>query len=132
MNQFDFEENISEEEEIEFKPVYNRHFIEVDENNNIVRGFSDAFVQPTSNSILLTDEGSFHFRLFADGEQNPNLYTMDGMPLYKWDGEQVVARTEDEIEAEMAAIPKPPAMPTYEERLAAMESAMLTMMLQEE
>lgn len=127
MNQFDFEENISEEGEVEFQPVYNRHFIELDENNNIVRGFSDAFVQPTSDSILLTDKGSLHFRLFADGEQNPNLFTMDGIPLYKWDGEQVVARTEAEIEADREAIPTPPAMPTYEERLAAMESAMLTM-----
>ncbi len=31
------------------------------------------------------------------------LYTMDGIPLYKWDGEQVVARGEDEIEADREA-----------------------------
>lgn len=127
MNELDFEETIVEEPEIEFEPVYNRHFIEVDENGNITKGWSDAFAPATENAICINEQGGYQFRLWPEGEENPNLLTMDGIALYKWDGEQVVERTEEEIAADRAAIPTPPVMPTYEERLAAMESAMLTM-----
>ena len=47
---------------------------------------------------------------FADG-----LYTMDGIPLYRWDGTRAVERTEEELEADRAARPAPP--PTTEEVL---------------
>ena len=43
------------------------------------------------------------------------LYTMDGIPRYKWDGTQAVKRTEEELEADRAARPAPP--PTTEEVL---------------
>ena len=45
------------------------------------------------------------------------LYTMDGVPLYRWDGESAVPRTAEEIEAERAAMPEPP--PTAQEQLRA-------------
>lgn len=127
MNELDFAETIIEEPEIDFKPFYNQHFIEVDEQNRIVKGWSGAFAPATENAICINKQGGYQFRLWPEGEENPNLFTMDGIPLYKWDGQQVIARDETEIEADRAAMPKQPAIPTYEERLAAMESAMLTM-----
>lgn len=127
MNKLDFEENITQEPEINFEPFYNQHYIEIDKSCNIIKGWSDAFAPATENAICINEQGSYQFRLWTEGEENPNLFTMDGIPLYKWDGEQVVARDEAEIEADRAAIPKLPIVPTYEERLAAMESAILTM-----
>lgn len=130
MNELDFAENIIEEieePEIAFEPFYNQHFIETDASGNIIRGWSDAFALATENAICINEQGGYQFRLLPEGEENPGLFTMDGIPLYKWDGQQVIARDEVEIEADRAAMPKPPIMPTTEERLAAMESAMLTM-----
>ena len=43
------------------------------------------------------------------------LYTMDGIPRYRWDGSMAVLRTEEELEADRAARPAPP--PTTEEVL---------------
>ena len=43
------------------------------------------------------------------------LYTMDGIPRYRWDGTQAVLRTEEELDADRAARPAPP--PTTEEVL---------------
>ena len=103
MNELDFADAIIEEAEIDFEPFYNQHFIEVDEQNRIVKGWSDAFAPATENSIVINEQGGYQFRLFPDGEENPSLYTWDMVPLYKWDGEQVVARGEDEIEADREA-----------------------------
>lgn len=125
MNELDFEKTTNEEPEIDFEPFYNQHFIEVDEQNRIVKGWSDAFAPATENSIVINEQGGYQFRLFLNGEENPSLYTWDMVPLYKWDGEQVVARGEDEIEADRAAIPKPPVVPGDHERLELLENAML-------
>ena len=92
MNELDFADAIIEEAEIDFEPFYNQHFIEVDEQNRIVKGWSDAFAPATENSIVINEQGGYQFRLFPDM-----------VPLYKWDGEQVVARGEDEIEADREA-----------------------------
>ena len=42
---------------------------------------------------------------------------MDGVPLYRWDGESAVPRAAEEIEADRAAMPEPP--PTAQEQLRA-------------
>ena len=102
MNELDFAENIIEEPEIDFEPFYNQHFIETDASGNIIRGWSDAFAPATENAICINEQGGYQFRLWPEGEENPNLFTMDGIPLYKWDGQQVIARDEVEIEAERA------------------------------
>lgn len=58
---------------------------------------------------------------FEDG-----LYTEDGIPRYKLQDGQAAERTEDEIAADRAAIPAPP--PTQEDRLSALEGALLALM----
>ena len=50
------------------------------------------------------------------------LYTVDGIPRYKWDGSAAVLRTEDELEADRAAIPEPKPSKTVEARLTALEA----------
>ena len=60
------------------------------------------------------------------------LYTMDGIPRYRWDGKQAVERTEDELEADRANIPEP--APTQLDRVEAQVTytAMVTDTLLEE
>lgn len=90
---------------------YNKHYVRIDKNNNIVEGWSNGphNNRPvTEEDILINDKGGYQFRLIIDGElteENPPLF--DGMtmiPLYKLDGEKVVKRDSEDIEAEKEAI----------------------------
>lgn len=100
--------------------MYIKHYIKIDGQNRVVDGWSDGphGDRDTTNAICINEEAHYHFRMFIDGEENPPLYTMDDIPLYKWDGESVQKRTEDEIAADQAAIPDPP--PTTQEDLMEM------------
>ena len=99
---------------------YNKHYITVDEQNRIVNGFSDAFHQPTETDICINEKGGYQFRLYQDGEENPSLFDWNGMiPLYKWENSEVVRRTEEELEADRAAIPVPEETPTQLDRVEA-------------
>ncbi len=99
--------------------VYNKHYIVLDGEKRIMKGFSNGPHpdRETTGAICINEQGGYQFRLFPGGEENPALYTMDGIPLYKWDGEMVQQRTEEEIAADRAAIPAPP--PSPQERLRA-------------
>jgi hypothetical protein len=72
--------------------MYNKHFIRLDENNNIIRGFSDAFEQALEGDICINEEGGYQFRLFPDGEENPQLFNDDHEALYKWNGKVEVSQ----------------------------------------
>lgn len=103
---------------------YNKHYITVDEQNRIIDGFSDAFRQPSETDICINEHGSYQFRLCDGGEENPTLFGWDYMiPLYKYEGGEIVRRTEEEIEAdrpEPRPEPEPIAEPTTEEIINAM------------
>lgn len=109
-----------EQEQTNFLDFYNRHYISVDDYGYITDGWSDGPhpEKDAANAVCINEEGGYQFRLCPDGEENPPLRTSDGIPLYKWDGEAVQERTEEEIEADRAAIPVPP--PTPEEDLMEM------------
>ena len=111
---------------------YNKHYIDVDDQGRIVDGWSDgphSQRQTTDQSVLLTDQGGYQFRLPVSeiepsgeisrimSEENPSLWTMDGIPLYRYEDGEVLPRTEEEIAADRAAIPEPP--PTAQEQLRA-------------
>jgi len=90
--------------------IYNKHYIKTRADGAIIDAFSDG-PNPdrnTADAICINEQGGYQFRLFPNGEENPSLYNMDGIPLYKWDGQAVQLRTEAEIAAERAAIPAPP------------------------
>lgn len=99
---------------------YNNHYITTDPEGRITSGWSTGPLpgRDTSSAVLLTDQGGYQFRLTPGGEENPPLYTEDGIPLYCcWDGEQVVRRSEEEVQADRAALPAP--APSEQERLRA-------------
>lgn len=98
----------------------NRHYISVDIQSRITGGWSDGLFpdKDTSDAVCINAQGGYQFRLFPGGEENPPLYDMDGIPLYKWDGQAVQPRTKAELDADRAAIPPPP--PNEAEDTAAM------------
>lgn len=114
---------------------YNKHYITVDDKSRITDVWSDGPLpeKDTTDAICINEKGSYQVYLTVDGkrtEENPRWLTYDGIPLYKWDGEQVIARTEEEIAADRAAIPAPPPSPQEQLRadvdfLAAMQGVSL-------
>lgn len=101
----------------------NKYYITVDAQNRIIDGWSDGPYpkRDTSDTICINEQGGYQFRLTPNGEENSPLYTMDGIPLYRWDGEKVVSRTEEEIEADRAEMiaDQPTPEPTEMEKLRA-------------
>lgn len=101
---------------------YNKHYISVDDKSRILDAWSDGPhpEKNAANAICINERGGYQFRLILGGEQteeNPPLRTMDGIPLYRWDGTRVLPRGGEEIGAERAAIPEPP--PSEQEQLRA-------------
>lgn len=98
---------------------YNKHYISLNKHDCITDGWSDGPNpdRDIADAICINEEGGYQFRLFPGGEENPALYTMDGIPLYRWDGQAVQRRTDKEISADRAYIPAPP--PTAQEQLRA-------------
>lgn len=90
--------------------IYNKHYIKIDERNRVVDCWSDGphREKDTTDSICINDKGGYQFRLYPGGEENPNMYTIQGIPLYKWDGSKIIERDQSEIDADIAAIPAPP------------------------
>lgn len=97
-----------------------KHYIINDESGRILRGFSDDFEHPDSSAICINEDGGRHFEL--NGVVNPPMMDYNGAPLYKFDGGKVVARTQEELDADVV---KAPVQPTLEERTAALESVLL-------
>lgn len=92
---------------------YNQHYITVDERGRIADGWSDGPhpEKDTESAVCINERGGYQFRLEPGGEENPPLRTMDGIPLYKWDGERILERTAEEIGADRKVIPAPPPGP---------------------
>ena len=93
---------------------FNNHYIRLDAESNITRGFSDAFEEPKSGDVLINDQGGRHFQLHD--EENLSLHTDDGIPLYKWDGKAALVRPGQEIEAARQLLAQTP-----QARMAALE-----------
>lgn len=101
---------------------YNSHYIAIRTDGAITDAWSDGPhpEKDTVDTICINEQGGYQLRLIINGElteENPPIYTMDGIPLYKWDGEQIVPRTGAEIEADRSVIPAPP--PSAQEQLRA-------------
>lgn len=85
---------------------YNKHFIQVNSDNLITNGFSDAFRTPSDTDICINDKGGYQFRLIVDGElteENPPLYEGFNIPLYEWKDGEVKRRSEADLEADRLA-----------------------------
>lgn len=94
-----------------------RVYILTDEAGRVLRLEGEYSLPADLTGWTLIEEGTPCDRLnlaqshYFDG----GLYTMDGIPRYRWDGSAAVLRTDEELEEDRAARPAPP--PTTEEVL---------------
>lgn len=85
---------------------YNRHYIMTKSDGTIIDAWSDGPhpEKDTTNAICINERGSYQFRIYHDGEENPPIYDMNSIPLYKWTDGNIIHRTNEEIEEERAAL----------------------------
>lgn len=91
---------------MEIEVIKTKHYIRLDEQNRVVKGFSTAFEEPLETDICVCEDGGRHFELF--GVINLPLINKDGICLYKYENGAVLKRAAEEIQADVDAKPKPP------------------------
>ena len=110
---------------MDFEMPKSHVYIKTDEQNRIVRCEGEYSLPSDLSGWILIDEGApcdkrnLAQSMYFDG----GLYTMDGIPRYRWDGTQAVERTEEELDADRAARPAPP--PTTDERITILEEQLV-------
>lgn len=105
------------EEIIQIDPPDPYHvYVQTDEQSRITAVNSSAFVSPDWGTEIDSGFGDKYHH--AQGNYFPNtIYTDDGIHRYKLVDGDAVERTEEEIAADLAAIPEP--SPTAQEQLRA-------------
>ena len=108
-----------------------RAYIKTDDQGRIIRCEGEYTLPSNLDGWVLIEEGppcdrlNLAQTLYFDG----GLCTDDGIPRYKLEDGQTAARTDEEIEADRAALTDPGQIsPTEAERLSALEAAMLELM----
>lgn len=102
-----------------------KHYIRVDANNRIIKGFSTAFEQPLETDICINEDGGRHFEML--GIVNPPLMNMQGIYLYKYENGEAIERTAEEMQADIDTSSKP--APGLEERITAIETAVMEILI---
>ena len=84
-----------------------KHYIRTRDDNAVLELWSDGPLpdKETTDAICINEHGSYQPTIH--GHTITSLYNMDAIPLYKWDGADVVERTAEEIEEERRSIPEP-------------------------
>lgn len=101
-------------------------YVRADETGRIVEVNSIAFMAYTAGWTAI-DEGYGDKYHHAQGNYFPQpLYDVRGCANYKLENNIPVERSDEEKEAEIANRPAP--MPSYNDRVAALEEAMLVML----
>lgn len=106
-----------------FETPKSKVYIKTDDQGRILR-FDGGYTTPADlTGWIEIDEGTGDkYNLCQSHYFEGGLYTMDGIPRYKWDGSAAVLRTEEELEADRATIPEPKPSKTVEARLTALEA----------
>jgi hypothetical protein len=112
--------------ERKFGPSFSKVFRTITVDNGTE--FSDT--EGMERSILHPGRRTrvYYCHPYPDGEENPSLWDMDGIPLYKYEGGEVVPRTEEELAADRGVLPKPEDKPSPEERIAELEAALAALL----
>ena len=108
---------------MEFEMSKSHVYRKVDDQDRIVCCEGEYTLPSDLSGWILIDEGEpCDKRNLAQSHYFPGgLYTMDGIPRYRWDGEKAALRSEEELEADRAAPPEPQPT-TIEARVAALEA----------
>ena len=98
-------------------------YIQTDAEGRILRCEGGYTTPADLTDWTFIDEGyGYRYNLCQSHYFDGGLYTMDGIPRYIWDGSAAVLRTDEELEADRAAIPEPKPSKTVEARLTALEA----------
>ena len=101
-------------------------YIQTDTEGRIIRCDGGYTTPSDLTGWTEIDEGTGDkYNLCQSHYFSGGLYTMDGIPRYRWDGTQAVERTEEELEEDRAARPAPE--PTEQEQLRADVDFLLAM-----
>ena len=101
---------------MEFETPKSKAYIQADTDGRILRCDGGYTTPSDLTGWIEIDEGTGDkYNLCQSHYFEDGLYTMDGIPRYRWDGSAAVLRTDEEMEADRAARPAPP--PTTEEVL---------------
>lgn len=106
---------------MEFEPK-SKVYIQTDADGRILR-CEGGYTTPADLTgwLEIDDGGGDRYNLCQSHYFDGGLYTMDGIPRYRWDGEKAVLRSEEELEADRSAIPEPEPPTDIEARVAALE-----------
>lgn len=96
-----------------YEEFYNRHYITTRPDGSITDTWSDGPhpEKDTADAICINEQGGYQFRMpikigfiedsefpaVQESEENPTIYTQDGIPLYVWINNVAVQRSEDEL-----------------------------------
>ena len=108
---------------MEFEMPKSKVYIQTDTDGRILRCEGGYTTPADLSGWLEIDEGNGdRYNLCQSHYFDSGLYTIDDIPRYRWDGTQAVERTEEELEADRAAIPEPKPSKTVEACLTALEA----------
>lgn len=87
-------------EELKFQPFYNKYYIKINKLNQIIEGWSNGPFpdKDTTDAICINEKGTYQFRLYPDGEENPLLFNFNRIPLYKYENKEIIPMSNIEIE----------------------------------
>ena len=98
-------------------------YVQVDSYGHIIRCEGGYTTPADLTGWIEIDEGTGDkYNLCQSHYFDGGLYTIDGIPRYRWDGYAAVLRAEEELEADRAAILESKPSKTVEARLTAMEA----------
>lgn len=107
---------------MEFKPK-SKVYIQTDTDGRILRCEGGYTTPADLTGWIEIDEGTGDkYNLCQSHYFDGGLYTMDGAPRYRWDGEKAVLRSDEELEADRSAIQEPEPSRSLEDRVAALEA----------
>ena len=98
-------------------------YIQTDTEGRIIR-CEGGYTTPTDlTGWLEIDEGDGdRYNLCQSHYFDGGLYTMDGVPRYKWDGEKTALRSDEELEEDRADTSEPEPPTDIEARVASLEA----------
>ena len=118
---------------MEFEIPKSKVYIQTDAEGRILRCEGGYTTPQDLTSWIKIDEGNGdRYNLCQSHYFDSGMYTIDGIPRYRWDGTQAALRTEKEREADRASAPE--AGPSQLDRVEAQVTytAMMTDTLLEE
>ena len=108
---------------MEFEIIKSKVYIQADNQGRILRCDGGYTTPSDLTDWTEIDEGTGDkYNLCQSHYFDGGLYTEDGIPCYRWDGEKAVLRSDEALEADRSAIQEPEPSRSLEDRVAALEA----------